>query len=382
MAVPDRPCCHPFAVPPASASRRRWLGAAVAGCLAGPALAQAPASPPTPQPTPQPPLADMHTHLGRRTRAQSTLDLAEEMRAHGVMLAAWAYSTDRAYIRSEPDGIHQVAEPDPVRIARAMREEMRASRLYIEQSGLGLVLEAADVDRALAGHPSVVLAAEGADFMQGRLALFDEAVDAGLRHLQLVHYTRNAVADFQTAPPRHGGLTDFGRELLRHAQTRGVLVDLAHCTEEAVRQALEISKRPMVWSHGWVDAQPGAFDDRLGWLRRRLSLATAREIARAGGVVGIWGLGLSRRGQRWDVGRDDAQGYARAVLATVEQLGAAHVALGTDLAGVGESASVRSYGDVRRVLQALREGGLGETGLAQVSHLNHARVMKAALARA
>jgi len=334
------------------------------------------------QPTTLVPISDMHTHLGRRTRANSQLDLAEQMKANNVLLAAWAYATDRAYIKSTADGIHQVAEPNPSKIALAMRDELRMSHQYAQASGLGMVLTAQDVDRAMAGLPSVVLAAEGTDFMQGRMSLLDEAYEGGLRHVQLVHYTRNAVGDIQTAAPQHGGLSDFGRGVIRKAQAQGMLVDLAHSTESSVSQALEISTKPMIWSHGWVDKVPGSYDDKLGYLRRRLSLGKARDIARAGGVVGIWGLGMNRPSREWPVGRDDPKGYAKMVLALIDKLGPDHVALGTDLAGVGDGASVNSYGDVRRVIQALQDAKLDDATVAKVSYLNYARVLKESLPRA
>ena len=326
------------------------------------------------------PLADMHTHLGRKTRANLPLDLAEEMRANNVLLAAWAYSTDHAYIEARPDGHHQKSEPDATKIWVAMRNELRTSTQYAKSAGLGVVLTAKDVDRAVSGLPSVVIAAEGTDFMQGRMGLLDEVFDGGLRHLQLVHYTLNAAGDIQTEAPRHGGLSDFGRELVRKAQAKGMLVDLAHSTEAAVGHALAVASKPMVWSHGWVDESPGAYDDRVGWLRRRLSLATARKIADAGGVVGIWGLGLKKPNRQWPVGRDDPQGYAKVIRSLINQLGVDHVAIGTDLSGVGDSGSVNSYADVRRVVQALQNSGLDEAAVAKVSYQNYARVLRASLA--
>ncbi len=354
----------------AALSRRRLLvaGAGIASVFGGVARAQTAV-----------PIADMHTHLGKQTRAAMAKDLAADMKANNVVLAAWAYATDKAYIKAMPDGIRQVSEPVPMKIAMAMREEMRSSQRYLKDAGLGLVLTASDVDRALTGHSSVVLAAEGTDFMQGRMSLLDEAFDGGLRHLQLVHYTRNVVGDFQTEEPRHGGLTDFGRQLIRVAQAKGMLVDLAHCTEPGVRQALEVATKPMVWSHGWVDKVPGAHDDKAGWQRRRLSLATAREIAKAGGVVGLWGLGLKRPNRSWPVGVNDPEGYGKAMLALVEQLGADHVAFGTDIAGVGDSGSVNTYSEVQLVIQALQRGGLDAAAIAKVSHLNYARVLRTAV---
>ena len=324
------------------------------------------------------PIADMHTHLGRRTRARSLLDLAEEMKANRVLLVGWAHATDLAYTKHMADGIHQVAEPDAARIAAAMRKEMRRSRRYVESARLGVVLTARDVDRALTGLHSVVLAAEGSDFMQGRMDLLDESYEAGLRHLQLVHYTRNAAADIQTEPPRHGGLSEFGRELIRHAQAKGMLVDLAHCSENAVTQALEIATKPMVWSHGWVDDTPGAFDDKVGWMRRRLSLDKARDIARAGGVIGLWARGLKHPTRRWNVGRNDPRGYAKAVLALIDKIGPDHVAFGSDLAGLGDAAALHSYGDVRQVIVTL-QASLDEQSLAKVSYRNYARVLRSAL---
>lgn len=355
---------------------RRHALAGMAALLAGPHASIA-GSQPTSQPVP---LADMHTHLGRKTRADLPLDLAQEMKAHNVLLAAWAYATDRAYIESRPDGTHQKAEPNPTKIWAAMRDELRRSTQYVQSAGLGVVLAAKDVDRAVNGLPSVVIAAEGTDFMQGRMGLLDEAYESGLRHLQLVHYTLNAVGDIQTEAPRHGGLSDFGRELVRKAQAKGLLVDLAHSTEAAVGHALEIATKPMLWSHGWVDKVPGAYDDKVGWQRRRLSLATARKIADTGGVIGVWGLGLKKPTRQWPVGRNDPEGYAKVIRTLVDQLGADHVAIGTDLSGMGEGASVNSYADVRRVVQALQNSGLDEATVAKVSYQNYARVLRTALA--
>ena len=319
------------------------------------------------------PLSDMHAHLGRAK------GLAEELKANHVLLAAWTKSTDGPYIESRPDGLHQKSLPDGAKTWNAMRDELRRGVAYAKSTGLGVVLTAADVDRALAGLSSVVLAAEGTDFMQDKLALLDDAFDAGLRHLQLVHYIGNPVGDIQTEAPRYGGLSDFGRELIPKAQAKGMLIDLAHSTEPAVLQALALSSKPMIWSHSWVDKDAGAFDNRSGWLRRRLSLATARKIADAGGVVGVWGFGLKTPNRQWPVGRNDPQGYAQVIRALIDQLGADHVALGTDLHGVGESASVKNYSDVRRVIQALQDGGLDETSVAKVSFQNYARVLKLAL---
>ena len=55
-----------------------------------------------------------------------------------------------------------------------------------------------------------------------------------------------------TEAPEHGGLSEFGKRVVAECNRLGILVDLAHCTDEAVTQALAISKAPMVWSHSSI----------------------------------------------------------------------------------------------------------------------------------
>ena len=49
-------------------------------------------------------------------------------------------------------------------------------------------------------------------------AQLQAAYDLGIRHIQLVHYIRNAIGDFQTERPEHSGLTDFGKKVVRGMQ--------------------------------------------------------------------------------------------------------------------------------------------------------------------
>ena len=71
-------------------------------------------------------------------------------------------------------------------------------------------------------------------------------------HLQLVHYRVSELGDISTERPQHGGLTPFGKDVLRACNRLGMLVDVAHCTSEGIEQALSLSSKPMVYSHGHV----------------------------------------------------------------------------------------------------------------------------------
>jgi len=103
-----------------------------------------------------------------------------------------------------------------------------------------------------AGEPAIVLASEGADFIEGDLNRLETARAQGVVHLQLVHYRVSDVGDISTDRPVHNGLTGFGRQVVAACNRLGILVDVAHCTPDGVAQALEVSTKPMVYSHGHV----------------------------------------------------------------------------------------------------------------------------------
>ena len=248
------------------------------------------------QPSPRRvPIADMHSHWGMIVRRIGDADpaFADELRNEQVALVAWKMVADGRWIRSMPARHRASRRPGARRAGGVflppLRPHARLSRDAQAEDGAH-----AGRRRRMPGRRARHRARlEGADFLEGRVEALGAAVDKGLRHLQLVHYIRTPVGDFQTKPPVHHGLSAMGRQLVRECNAKGVLVDLAHCMGPAVEQALDISSAPMVWSHGWVDGDGGSWQDPYGYLRRRLSLALARRIAAQGGVIGLWGLGLS-----------------------------------------------------------------------------------------
>ena len=354
-----------------SMNRRRFLSIA-ASLSAGYAL------PAWSQPK-GPPIADMHSHYGLIQRNLTFLGLSDAMRESDVRLLAWKIVSDARWIRGTSTGIAQVREPAPGELADYFRSRIEILRDYATKQNLRLVRTQADLDAAAKDGGGVVLAAEGADFLEGKVAALDAAYAGGLRHLQLVHYIRTPVGDFQTVAPVHGGLSPMGKELVAACNAKGVLVDLAHATETAVGQALEISKAPMIWSHSWVDDTAGHWEDRFGFLRRRLSVASAKKIADKGGVIGLWGLGLTRPGYGWSVTARDKRAYAGEFVKLVKRIGADHVGIGSDMEGVGSSWSVNDYEDLRAVVGFMEEMGLDSASIEKVAFRNYARVLREAL---
>jgi len=351
-------------------NRRRALQAALALLASGPFAARA---------QQRMPIADMHSHYGMILRRFADSGFAEEMRSERVALVAWKLVADSRWIRSTITGIEQAREPAPGELAEHFNARIERMRNYVAEHKLRTVLTRADVDACLAGDAGVVLASEGADFLEGRVENLDAAYAKGLRHLQFVHYIRTPVGDFQTVAPVHNGLSEMGRKLLEACNEKGLLVDLAHSTLPSVDQALAIAKAPVIWSHGWVDGDGGNWQDPYGFLKRRLSVAHAKKIADRGGVIGLWGLGLSRPGLGWPVGARDNWSYAREIAKLVSLIGADHVAFGTDIEGVGPNWALNSYGDVRKVIANLEELKLPASVIERIAYANYARVLKAAL---
>jgi membrane dipeptidase len=328
---------------------------------------------------PRAPLADMHSHLGILSRAS----LADEMRANGVALVAWALPADLLWTHAVGTGIAQKSVPAAGEASAFFAARLDRENPSLAKAGLKRVLTRSDVDACVAGgEHGVVLAAEGADFLEGQLDGLSAVYDKGLRHLQLVHYIATPIGDRQTAEPQFNGLSAVGKSLVEACNEQGLLIDLAHCAETGVDQALQISKVPMVWSHSWVREVGGQWQDTYGYQQRRLSLARAKAIADRGGVVGVWGFGMERPGvgrNAWPVGRNDAKGYAREIAGLVDRIGADHVGIGTDLAGVGANASINDYADLRKVVDHLQELGMPSSAIERVGCGNYARVLKTAM---
>ena len=141
-------------------------------------------------------IADMHYHLlfvGPNTPANKPM--AKSMAAGGATLVAWSLVGDLPWIRPTARGFKQTGVPKPGEAVNYFKEELARVKAHLAEQKLKIVKTAADVDLALKGEPHVVLAFEGANFLDNDLAQLQAAYDEGVRHIQLVHYTRNAIGD-------------------------------------------------------------------------------------------------------------------------------------------------------------------------------------------
>ena len=105
-----------------------------------------------------------------------------------------------------------------------------------------------------AGRVASLLGMEGGHSIGGSLAVLRQMYALGARYMTLAHFRNTPWADSATDTPEHGGLTDFGRDVVREMQRIGMLVDLSHVSEETMADVLDIAKAPVIFSHSGARA--------------------------------------------------------------------------------------------------------------------------------
>jgi membrane dipeptidase len=269
---------------------------------------------------------------------------------------------------------------------------------------LALALSAEDVERAMAsGRIASLLGAEGGHSICDSLGVLRMLHRLGVRYLTLTHNSSTAWADSATGERLHGGLTEFGRAVIREMNRIGMAVDLSHVSAETMRQAIEVSAAPVIFSHSGArsvcPSVRNAPDDVLRAMAARggVCMATfvpafvssecwswrteAGEAARAEGI------------EPTDLERFEpfTERYARAhpaPVATVDQVashiehlrevaGIDHIGLGGDYDGVPQQPEgLDDTSCYPRLLKALAARGFSEEDLGKIASGNILRVLR------
>ena len=114
-----------------------------------------------------------------------------------------------------------------------------------------LAATAADIRSAkAAGKIGGMLGAEGGHAIEDSLPLLRMYYELGVRYMTLTHNNHTSWADSAMASePGHGGLTAFGEQVVAEMNRIGMLVDLSHTAPDTMRDALRVSRAPVIFSH-------------------------------------------------------------------------------------------------------------------------------------
>lgn len=311
--------------------------------------------------------ADMHSHagVGRRLDTMRTL-----MADNGMLIVARTIATDQPVTQTIKGRITTVREARPGELAEFFEKRLATLQANIRREGLAEVVSAATLDEVLAKRvPAALIAAEGGDFLEGDLKRLEAARKEGLVHLQLVHYRVSEIGDISTEAPRHDGLSAFGREVVAACNRLGILIDIAHGTTPLIEQTLELSAKPVVYSHGQMSSTEPHYTHRVP-SARSIHLPVARKIAENGGVVGIWANATSY---------PTLDRYADALLELADKLGVAHAGVGTDMYGMTH-VLIPSYREYAELADVMAKRGVADADIGAMLGGNYIRVLKTALA--
>ena len=154
---------------------------------------------------------------------------------------------------------------------------------------------AADVERIFrSGRIACLIGMEGGHSIGNSLAVLRVAYACGARYLTLTHWIDTDWADAATDKARHGGLTKFGREVVREMNRLGMLVDLSHVSDKTMLDALEVSEASVIFSHSSARALCNHV--------RNVPDEILRKVAAKGGIVMVnFAPGfVSEEGRVWD----------------------------------------------------------------------------------
>lgn len=207
----------------------------------------------------------------------------------------------------------------------------------------GPAFSTSDVEREFGrGRIASVLGMEGGHAIENSLGALRAFYAMGVRYMTLTHSNNIDWADSCCEAPEHGGLTEFGKEVVREMNRLGMLVDLSHVSPETMHDALDVTEAPVIFSHssarGVTDHPRNVPDDVL------------RRLPENGGVVMVTFVPafISDEVKRfYELPREQRQGRQppRAtmedVIAHIEHVrkvaGIDHVGIGADYDGISDT---------------------------------------------
>ena len=266
-----------------------------------------------------------------------------------------------------------VAQLQPVKTWSSLAErslyhaQKRDDAVAASNNAIKAVNTASQLDALLAARQKdtrpigAMLTIEGLQNLEGKAANLDRLYDAGFRMAGLTHFFDNELAGSMHGLKK-AGLTPFGRDIVRRMEAKGMIIDIAHLSHKGVAEVLAMATRPVVSSHGGVQATCK--------VNRNLTDDEVRGVAKTGGVIAIG---------YWDGALCDTspRAAAKAMKHVRDLVGIQHVALGSDYDG---ATTVRfDTSQLVQVTQALMDEGFTAAEIRAVMGENALRVIRAGL---
>lgn len=257
--------------------------------------------------------------------------------------------------------------PDAV---KAQLEQLdTARRMIARYDEFELATTAEQVRQASTGQDRIasMLGMEGGHVIDNSLAVLRMCYEAGARYLTLTHDKTHDWADSATDEPRHGGLSEFGRVVVREMNWLGMLVDLSHVHPKTMHDALDVTEAPVIFSHssarGVTDHPRNVPDDVLD------------RVSKNNGVVMVTFVPSYVSGRTPATVSDVADHIDH----IRNRIGAEHVGIGADYDGITETPQgLEDVSTYPNLFAELLRRGYGGKELRQIAGRNVLRVMREA----
>ena len=170
---------------------------------------------------------------------------------------------------------------------------------------------------------SVCFGLENGFALAGDICNVQKFYDMGVRYITLCHNGDNDLCDSARGKGTHGGLSDFGREVIREMNRLGMMVDVSHAADSTIEQAIEFSSQPIIATHTSAKA--------LCDHPRNMSDELIVKLAKSGGRIHVclYNYFLAKDG------RADINTICNHIDHMVKLVGSEHVGIGSDFDGGG-----------------------------------------------
>jgi len=293
---------------------------------------------------------------------------------------------------------------------QSLHEALRAFdvvyRVVRSRPELELARSADDVERIhRSGRIASLIGVEGGHMIEGSLAALRIFHELGARYMTLTHWDTVEWADAATDRAEHDGLTEFGESVIREMNRLGIFVDLSHVSPDTMRDALRVSRAPVIFSHSnarAIDPHPRNVPDDVlrllpqnggvvhvnfikefvspadpGWQMQRL-VALEELRARLDEQKAV-DDGIAA----WEGANPHPGGTIAEVADHIDHIrkvaGIDHVGIGADFFDAGTSSMVPGLTNVSRypyLFAELLRRGYSEEDLSKIAGRNHLRAMR------
>lgn len=297
-------------------------------------------------------------NIGRKEGGKVNLPFMEEGKIDATFMVAYIPQGER-----DEASLRQANAYAIERLTQVKRQEQ------LNPTRMGIAYEPADLLRLKQqGKKAICLGVENGYAIGKELSHIERFKRMGVSYITLCHNGDNDICDSARGKGEWGGLSPFGKEVVREMNRQGILVDLSHAAESSFYDALTVSQVPIVCSHSSAralcDHPRNLTDDQL------------RALAAQGGVAQIC---LYKGFIHPEAEKASLSDAIRHINHCVEVMGIDHVGIGSDFDGDGELIGCSATNELINITIRLLQEGYKEEEIRKIWGGNWLRVWEQAL---